>query len=72
VYECSPLQKGWAVRLEGIWGGYASTNKIFPAKQEMLLSEITGLPVDAQMQRNHLDVDERIEGSRLCSCSRPS
>jgi hypothetical protein len=27
-------------------------NKIFPAKQELLLSEITGLPLDAQMQRN--------------------
>jgi hypothetical protein len=47
-------------------------NKIFPAKQELLLSEITGLPLDAQMQRNHLDVDERVEGSRQCSCSRPS
>jgi hypothetical protein len=47
-------------------------NKIFPAKQEQLLSEITGLPLDAQMQRNRLDVDERVEGSRQCSCSRPS
>jgi hypothetical protein len=47
-------------------------NKIFPAKQELLLSEITGLPLDVQMQRNHLDVDERVEGSRQCSCSRPS
>jgi hypothetical protein len=47
-------------------------NKIFPAKQELLLSEITGLPLDAQMQRNRLDVDERVEGSRQCSCSRPS
>jgi hypothetical protein len=37
-------------------------NKIFPAKQELLLSEITGLPLDAQMQRNRLDVDERVEG----------
>jgi hypothetical protein len=47
-------------------------NKIFPAKQELLLSEITGLPLDAQMQRNRLDVDERVEGSRQCSFSRPS
>jgi hypothetical protein len=57
---------------EGIRGGYASTNKIFPAKQEPLLSEITGLPLDAQMQRNRLDLDERVEGSGQCSCSRPS
>jgi hypothetical protein len=47
-------------------------NKIFPAKQELLLSKIMGLPLDAQMQRNRLDVDERVEGSRQCSCSRPS
>jgi hypothetical protein len=47
-------------------------NKIFPAKQELLLSEITGLPLDVQMQRNRLGVDERVEGSRQCSCSRPS
>jgi hypothetical protein len=47
-------------------------NKIFPAKQELLLSEITGLPLDAQMQRNRLHVDERVEGSRQCSCSCPS
>jgi hypothetical protein len=47
-------------------------NKIFHAKQELLLSEITGLPLDAQMQRNRLDVDERVEGSKQCSCSRPS
>jgi hypothetical protein len=47
-------------------------NKIFPAKQERLLSEITGLPLDVQVQRNRLDVDERVEGSRQCSCSRPS
>jgi hypothetical protein len=39
-------------------------NKIFPAEQELLLSEITGLPLDAQMQRNCLDVDERVEGRR--------
>jgi hypothetical protein len=55
---------------KGIWGGYASAKKI-PAKQELLLSEITGLPLDAQMQQNRLDVDERVEGSRQCSCSRP-
>jgi hypothetical protein len=36
-------------------------NKIFPAKQKPLLSEITGLPLDAQMQRNRLDLDERVE-----------
>jgi hypothetical protein len=47
-------------------------NKIFPAKQELLLSEITGLPLGAQMQRNRLDVYERVEGSRHCSCSRLS
>jgi hypothetical protein len=46
-------------------------NKILFAKQELLLSEITGLPLDTQMQRNRLDVDERVEGSRQCSCSRP-
>jgi hypothetical protein len=57
---------------EGIRGGYASAKqKFFPAKQELLLSEITGLPL-AQMQRNRRDVDERVEGSRQCSCSRPS
>jgi hypothetical protein len=39
-------------------------NKIFPAKQELLLSEITGLPLDPQMQRNRLDVDGRVDGSR--------
>jgi hypothetical protein len=47
-------------------------NKIFSAKQERLLSEITELPLDAQMQQNRLDVDERVEGSRHRSCSRPS
>jgi hypothetical protein len=41
--------------------GYASTNKIFPVKQELLLSEITGLPLYAQMQQNRLDEDERVE-----------
>jgi hypothetical protein len=45
---------------------------MFPAKQELLLSEITRLPLDAQMQRNRLDVDKRVEGSRQCSCSCPS
>jgi hypothetical protein len=24
------------------------------------------------MEQNRLDVDERVEGSRQCSCSRPS
>jgi hypothetical protein len=58
---------------EGMRGGYASAKQnFFPAKQELLLLEITGLPLDAQMQRNHLDVDERVEGSRQCSCSCPS
>jgi hypothetical protein len=47
-------------------------NKIFLAKQELLLSEITRLPLDAYMQRNRLDLDECVEGSRQCSCSRPS
>jgi hypothetical protein len=47
-------------------------NKISPAKQELLLSEITGLPLDAQMQWNRLDVNERVEGSTQCNCSRPS
>jgi hypothetical protein len=39
-------------------------NKIFAAKQELLQSEITGLPLDAQMQRNRLDVDEHVKGIR--------
>jgi hypothetical protein len=60
----------------GLLKGYEvatlAKNKIFPAKQELLLSEIMRLPLDAQMQRNRLDVDERVEGSRQCSCSRPS
>jgi hypothetical protein len=46
---------------ERIRGGYASTNKIFPVKQELLLSEITRFPLDTQMQWNRLDVDERVE-----------
>jgi hypothetical protein len=58
--------------LKGYGVATLAQNKIFPAKQELLLSEITGLPLDAQMQRNRLDVDERVEGSRQCSCSRPS
>jgi hypothetical protein len=45
-------------------------NKIFHAKQELLLSEITRIPLDTQMQWNRLDVDERVEGRRQCSCSR--
>jgi hypothetical protein len=57
---------------EGTRSGYASAKQNFPAKQELLLSEITGLPLDAQMQRIRLDVDERVEGSRRCSCSCPS
>jgi hypothetical protein len=61
-----------SVVVDGIRRDYASTNKNSPAKQELLLSEITGLPLDAQMQRNRLDVDESVEGSRQCSCSRPS
>jgi hypothetical protein len=62
--------RGLVVKGNGV--ATLAQNKIFPAKQELLLSEITGLPLDAQMQRNHLDVDERVEGSRQCSCSRPS
>jgi hypothetical protein len=58
--------------LKGYGVATLAQNKIFPAKQELLLSEITGLTLDAQMQRNRLDVDERVEGSRQCSCSRPS
>jgi hypothetical protein len=61
------------IPLEGIRGGYASAKQnFFPAKQELLMSEITGLPLDAQMQRNRLDVDKCVEGSRQWSCSRPS
>jgi hypothetical protein len=56
----------WHVKGYGV--ATLAQNKIFPAKQELLLSEITGLPLDAQMQRNRLDVDERVEGSRQCSC----
>jgi hypothetical protein len=52
------------VPLKGYGVATLAQNKIFPAKQELLLSEITGLPLDAQMQRNRLDVDERVEGSR--------
>jgi hypothetical protein len=65
----------WSSSLCSMKGNGVATlaqNKIFPAKQELLLSEITGLPLDAHMQRNRLDVDERVEGSRQCSCSRPS
>jgi hypothetical protein len=58
--------------LKGYGVATLAQNKIFLAKQELLLSEITGLPLDAQMQRNRLDVDERVEGSRQCSYSRPS
>jgi hypothetical protein len=58
--------------LKGYGVATLAQNKIFPAKQELLLSEITGLPLDAQMQWNRLDVDECVEGSRQCSCSRPS
>jgi hypothetical protein len=65
----SSLQK---LKMKGNGVATLVQNKIFPAKQELLLSEITGLPLDAQMQRNRLGVDERVEGSRQCSCSRPS
>jgi hypothetical protein len=57
---------------EGIRGGYTSAKQNFPRKTGTAAAEITGLPLDAQMQRNRLDVDERVEGSRQCSCSRPS
>jgi hypothetical protein len=63
---------GLAEDVKGYGVATLAQNKIFPTKQELLLSEITGLPLDAQMQRNCLDVDERVEGSRQCSCSRPS
>jgi hypothetical protein len=69
----SPEESGEAAKLlKGNGVATLAQNKIFPTKQELLLSEITGLPLDAQMQRNRLDVDERVEGSRQCSCSRPS
>jgi hypothetical protein len=72
----NPAASSWnAATLACMKGNGVATlaqNKIFPAKQELLLSEITRLPLDAQMQRNRLDVDERVEGSRQCSCSRPS
>jgi hypothetical protein len=48
-------------KLKGYGMATLAQNKIFPAKQELMLSEITGLPLDAQMQRNRLDVDERAE-----------
>jgi hypothetical protein len=47
--------------LKGYGVATLAQNKIFPAKMELLLSEITGLPLDAQMQRNRLDVDEHVE-----------
>jgi hypothetical protein len=50
--------------LKGYEVATLAQNKSFPAKQELPLSEITGLPLDAQMQRNRLDVDERVESSR--------
>jgi hypothetical protein len=36
-------------KMKGNWVATLAQNKIFPAKQELLLSEITGLPLDAQM-----------------------
>jgi hypothetical protein len=62
---------GWE-KVKGYRVATLAQNKIFPAKKKLLLSEITRLPLDAQMQRNRLDVDEHVEGSRQCSCSRPS
>jgi hypothetical protein len=35
--------------LKGYGVATLAQNKIFPTKQELLLSEITGLPLDAQM-----------------------
>jgi hypothetical protein len=71
-----PRKLGWVIDWISLLLGYGvatlAQNKIFPAKQKLLLWEITGLPLDAQMQRNRLDVDERVEGSRQCSCLRPS
>jgi hypothetical protein len=72
MHESRSRDKIRLVSSEGKRGGYASAKQNFPAKQELLLSEITRLPLDVQMQRNRLDVDERVEGSRQCSCSRPS
>jgi hypothetical protein len=66
------MESGSMVHVKGYGVATLAQNKSFPPKQELLLSEITGLPLDAQMQRNRLDVDERVEGSRQCSCSRPS
>jgi hypothetical protein len=65
-----------AIALSNYIKGYGvatlAQNKIFPAKQELLQSEIMGLPLDVQVKRNRLDGDERVEGRRQCSCSRPS
>jgi hypothetical protein len=70
--EIEGIRVAHFIKIEGIRVATLAQNKIFPAKQELLLSEITGLPLDTQMQRIRLDVDERAEGSRQCSCSRPS
>jgi hypothetical protein len=43
----------------------------FARKTGLLLSKVKGLPLDTQMRQKRLDVDERVEGSRQCSCSRP-
>jgi hypothetical protein len=56
-------------RHEGIRGGYASAKQNFPRKTGTAAVRDHGLPLDAQMQQNRLDVDERVEGSRQCSCS---
>jgi hypothetical protein len=51
----------FASEVKGYGVAMLAQNKNFPAKQELLLSEITGLPLDAQMQRNRLDVDEHVD-----------
>jgi hypothetical protein len=66
-----PITNAANLLVKGYGVATIAQNKNFPAKHELLLSEITGLPLDALMQRNRLDVDERVEGSRQCSCSRP-
>jgi hypothetical protein len=59
---------------EGIRGGYARAKQNFlphkPGTTTVIDHEI--LLLDAQMQRNRLDVDKRVEGSRQCSFSHPS
>jgi hypothetical protein len=58
--------------IEGIRGGYASAKQNFPHKTGTAAvrdHRITTRRADAA---NRLDVDECVEGSRQCGCSRPS